>query len=327
MAAAIAVRDLRRTYVSRGGLFSTKKIERKALRGVSFEIERGEIFGLLGPNGAGKTTLVKILATVLLPTSGSVEVAGFDVVRDAGRVRERIGLVFGGERGLHGALNGRDTLRFWGTLYGLSPSELSQRTEELLSLVGLAARATDRVFTYSRGMKQRLHLARGLISRPEILLLDEPTIGLDPVASREIRDLVRRLNEQGTTVFLTTHYMAEAEELCGRVAFLSEGRIAQLASPRELTRMMAELSRIDADLPAGTPETAVAELRALKGVRSVDMSNGDGGALQLSISAERTALAPILALLARFDIQEVATRQPTLEDVYVHAFRDRGMRV
>lgn len=327
MAAAIAVHDLRRSYVSRSGLFSTKKTQREALRGVSFEVEPGEVFGLLGPNGAGKTTLVKILATVLLPTAGSAEVAGLDVVRDAARVRERIGLVFGGERGLHGALNGRDTLRFWGTLHGLSSTELSKRTEELLTLVGLGARASDRVFTYSRGMKQRLHLARGLISRPEVLLLDEPTIGLDPVASREMRDLVRQLNVQGTTVLLTTHYMAEAEELCRRVAFLSEGRIAQLATPRELTRMMAELSRIDAVMPAGTPESAVAELRGLAGVRNVDVSGGESGALQLSISAERTALASILALLARFDIQEVATHEPTLEDVYVRAFHERGMRV
>ncbi|MGH2377485.1 MAG: ATP-binding cassette domain-containing protein [Candidatus Limnocylindria bacterium] len=326
MSAAIVARDLRRTYLSKSGLLGNKRVEREALRGVNLSIERGEIFGLLGPNGAGKTTLVKILATVLLPTAGTAEVAGFDVVRDAGRVRERIGLVFGGERGLHGALNGRDTLRYWGTLHGLSSSELSKRTEELLSLVGLAARDSDRVFTYSRGMKQRLHLARGLIARPEILLLDEPTIGLDPVASREIRALVRQLNEQGTTVFLTTHYMAEAEELCGRVAFLSDGRIVQLASPRELTRMMSELSRIDADLPAGR-SAVVAELRGLPGVRGVETTELDGGALRLSISAERTALAQVLAVLARFDVREVATKEPTLEDVYVRAFRDLGMRV
>jgi ABC-2 type transport system ATP-binding protein len=327
MSAAIVARDLRRTYVSRSGLLGTKRIEREALRGVSFSIERGEIFGLLGPNGAGKTTLVKILATVLLPTSGSAEVAGSDVVRDAARVRERIGLVFGGERGLHGALNGRDTLRFWGTLHGLSSTELTKRTEELLALVGLADRAKERVFTYSRGMKQRLHLARGLLSRPDVLLLDEPTIGLDPVASRDIRVLVRRLNEQGTTILLTTHYMAEAEQLCGRVAFLSEGTIAQLASPRELTRMMAELSRIDAHLPTGTPESRIAEVRALAGVRSVAITDGESGAIRLTISAERASLASVLALLARLDIQEVATREPTLEDVYVRAFGDRGMRV
>lgn len=326
MTAAIVVRDLRRTYLSKSGLFGNKRVEREALRGVDLSIDRGEIFGLLGPNGAGKTTLVKILATVLLPTAGTAEVAGFDVVSDARRVRERIGLVFGGERGLHGALNARDTLRYWGTLYGLASSELSKRTEELLSLVGLAARASDRVYTYSRGMKQRLHLARGLIARPEILLLDEPTIGLDPVASREIRALVRQLNEQGTTVLLTTHYMAEAEELCGRVAFLSEGRIAQLATPRELTRMMAELSRIDAELPAGT-SAAVAELRGLPGVRGVEATDLNDGAIRLSISAERTSLAQVLALLARFDVREVATKEPTLEDVYVRAFRDLGMRV
>src|SRR5687768_11144948 len=168
-------------------------------------------------------------------------------------------------------------------MYGLPPPALKARVEDMLELVGLRDRAQDRVETYSRGMKQRLHLARGLLSRPEVLLLDEPTIGLDPVASREIRDLVRQLNQQGTTVFLTTHYMAEAEELCGRVAFLSDGRIAQMASPRELTRLMSELSRIEAELPAGTPATAVVELRAIPGVRGVEATDLEGGALRLSI--------------------------------------------
>ena len=225
MSAAIAVRDLRRTYVSQSGLFGMRRVEREALRGVSFEIERGELFGLLGPNGAGKTTLVKTLATVLLPTSGSVQVCGFDVVRDAPRIRERIGLVFGGERGLYGSLTARDTLRFWGTLHGLSSAEVRRRTDELLERVGLAERGDERVRTYSRGMKQRLHLARGLISGPQVLLLDEPTIGLDPVAALEMRELVRDLNRDGTTILLTTHNMAEAEDLCQRVAFLAEGRI------------------------------------------------------------------------------------------------------
>lgn len=324
---AIAVRDLKRTYVSQSGLLGTKRVEREALRGVSFEIERGEVFGLLGPNGAGKTTLVKILATVLLPTSGSAAVCGFDVVREAPRIRERIGLVFGGERGLYGSLTGRDTLRFWGTLHGLSSAEVRRRTEELLGLVGLAERGDDRVREYSRGMKQRLHLARGLVSKPEVLLLDEPTIGLDPVAARQIRDLVRQLNEAGTTILLTTHYMAEAEQLCGRVAFLSEGRISLLNSPRELTRMIAELSRIEADLPPTTRAEIVREIESLAGVRTVVRSGGADGSMHLSVSTERAALSRVLAVLAANEVANVTTREPTLEDVYVRSFGDRGMRV
>jgi len=327
MSAAIAVQELRRTYVSKGGLFSTRRLEREALRGVSFEIERGELFGLLGPNGAGKTTLVKILATVLLPTSGSAQVCGFDVVRDAPRIRQRIGLVFGGERGLYGSLTGRDTLRFWGTLHGLSSREVRRRTEELLERVGLAERGDERVHTYSRGMKQRLHLARGLISAPDVLLLDEPTIGLDPVAARQMRDIVRELNRAGTTILLTTHYMAEAEDLCHRVAFLAEGRISLLDSPRELTRMVAELSRIDADLPAGTGEQTVGEIEAIAGVRAVERSGGAGETVHLSISLRRNALSAVLAVLAANAVEHVATREPTLEDVYVRSFGDRGMRV
>lgn len=327
MSAALAVRDLTRAYVSHSGLFGTRRVEREALRGVSFEIERGEIFGLLGPNGAGKTTLVKILATVLLPSSGSAEVCGFDVVRDASRIRERIGLVFGGERGLYGSLTGRDTLRFWGTLHGLRPVEVKRRTDELLDLVGLAERADDRVREYSRGMKQRLHLARGLVSQPEVLLLDEPTIGLDPVAARQMRELVEELNAGGTTILLTTHYMAEAEQLCQRVAFLSEGRIGLLDSPRELTRTIAELTRIEADLPLATGHETVREIESIAGVRTVERSGGDGEPMHLSISTERGALSRVLGVLAAHAVVNVSTREPTLEDVYVRSFGDRGMRV
>lgn len=327
MATAIAVRDLRRTYLTEKGLFRRQRVEREALRGVSFEIGEGELFGLLGPNGAGKTTLVKILATVLLPTSGTVEVRGFDVVREAGRIRERIGLVFGGERGLYGSLTARDTLRFWGTLHGLAWTETRRRSDELLALVGLADRADERVHTYSRGMKQRLHLARGLVSQPEVLLLDEPTIGLDPVAARELRAIVRSLRRDGTTVLLTTHNMAEAEDLCDRVAFISEGRIDVLDSPRQLTRAAAELSQIEALFPAATTDNVARELEALAGVRAVRRSTTERDALQLTIDADRSALSRVLAVLAVHDVEHVAMREPTLEDVYVRTFADRGMGV
>jgi ABC-2 type transport system ATP-binding protein len=302
----------------------------KAIRAVDdldLFVEQGDVVALLGPNGAGKTTLVKILATVLLPTTGSATVAGFDVVRQAPRVRERIGLVFGGERGLYGALTGRDTLRFWGTLHGLTSTEVARRSEDLLERVGLVQRADERVRTYSRGMKQRLHLARGLISSPEVLLLDEPTIGLDPVAARELRALVTELNREGTTILLTTHYMAEAEQLCQRVAFLSDGRISQLASPRELTGMVAELSRIEADLPAISTDGAVRDLERIAGVRKVERTPVAAGQCHVSVSAERSALPRVLAALAAHEVENVATREPTLEDVYVRAFAERGMRV
>src|SRR5687768_9244404 len=182
-----------------------------ALDGVSLTIPEGEIHGLLGPNGAGKTTLVKILSTVLLPTSGRARVCGHDVVDETKAVRPLIGIVFGGERGLYWRLTGRQNLEYWGALYKLSARETKSRTQELIDRVGLTERADERVETYSRGMKQRLHLARGLIGDAKILFLDEPTTGMDPLAGREFRALIAELKEEGRTILLATHDMVEAE--------------------------------------------------------------------------------------------------------------------
>jgi len=327
LVSAISVRDLRRTYRSTKGFFSTSHVEREALRGLSLEVERGELFGLLGPNGAGKTTLVKILATVLLPTAGSVEIFGSDVVRSTTEVRRRIGLVFGGERGLYGSISGRDTLRFWSALYRLPSDAARRRSDELLELVGLRDRAGERVWTYSRGMKQRLHLARGLIARPELLLLDEPTIGLDPVAARELRQIVGRLRDQGVTVFLTTHYMAEAESLCDRVAFINEGLIPLVDRPRVLTRVASEIRYLEAELPAASADALASRLRATPGVREVRLSPALEGFAPIAVDADTAAYDVALGALADAGAQRVNTREPTLEDVYVRLLGERGMRV
>ncbi len=229
--AAVRTRELRRTYISSKGIVKVEQQEREALKSLNLEVEHGELFGLLGPNGAGKTTLTKVLSTVLLPTSGSAEVLGFDVTADTEQVRRRIGLVLGGERGLYYRLTARQTLEYWAALYRLNRRTTKQRVPELLDLVGLTTRADDRVEGYSRGMKQRLHLARGIIHEPELIFLDEPTVGLDPVASIAVREIIGQLRERGMTVFLTTHYMAKAEALCDRVAFINEGEIIMLDKP------------------------------------------------------------------------------------------------
>ena len=290
---------------------------------MTFDVNAGELFGLLGPNGAGKTTLVKILATVLLPTSGTVTILGEDVVRDASNVRRLIGLVFGGERGLYGTLSGRDTLRFWGTLYRLPDTELGRRVDELLELVGLAGRSHERVETYSRGMKQRLHLARGLLARPKLLLLDEPTIGLDPVAAKEIRDVIRDLHAGGTTVFLTTHYMAEAQELCERVAFINEGHIALLDRPSTLTNAIAEVAQIDATLPASAIERVRSEITAAADTE-ITVETVDSG-VRVRSSAKNVPF--IIAALGRAGASRVTMTEPTLEDVYLRLLGDRGTSV
>src|SRR6266540_274259 len=201
--AVVEALDLRRTYRTHTGTVRRKTKEIEAVRGVSFVIEEGELFGLLGPNGAGKTTTIKMLITLLIPTSGSARVLGLDVVKDSREVRKRIGYVFGGERGLYERLSAYDNLRYFAELYAVPPREQKARIAELLELVGLAGREKERVEGYSRGMRQRLHIARGLLHDPSVLFLDEPTIGLDPVGARELRSLVASLvSEQRKTVLL-----------------------------------------------------------------------------------------------------------------------------
>src|ERR671922_1367392 len=216
--AVIEARDLRRTYRTTTGTFRRRTLEVEAVRGISFAVEDGELFGLLGPNGAGKTTTIKMLITLLIPTSGEARVLGLDVVKDAREVRKRVGYVFGGERGLYERLSAYDNLRYFAELYAVPPREQKQRIAFLLELVGLTGREKERVEGYSRGMRQRLHIARGLLHDPPVVFLDEPTIGVDPVGARDLRALIASLTKAGKTVLLTTHYMFEADALCDRIA-------------------------------------------------------------------------------------------------------------
>ena len=196
---------------------------RQALRDVSLSAPPGEICGILGPNEAGKTTLVRILCTMLKPDAGSVRIAGQDAVADPAKVRQLIGVVLGGDRGLYPRLTGRENLAYWAALYRLPMRQARSRTDELLELVGLAERGNQRVEQYSRGMKQRLHLARGMIGSPQVLFLDEPMLGLDPVGARNMHRLILSLRSSGITILLTTHDLIEAEKLCAQVMLLKEG--------------------------------------------------------------------------------------------------------
>jgi ABC-2 type transport system ATP-binding protein len=231
---AIDIFRLRRVYRNRG---SDPAVV--ALDDVTMSIEEGEVRGLLGPNGAGKTTLVKILSTVLLPTSGSASILGHDVQADAERVRPLIGIVFGGDRGLYWNLTGRQNLQYWAALYKVPPQIAGPRINMLLERVGMTARADSLFETYSRGMKQRLHLARGLVGDARVLFLDEPTLGMDPLAAREFRTLVKELRSEGRTILLTTHDMSEAESLCDRVALIDRGRLLAVETPQTLSKLIA----------------------------------------------------------------------------------------
>jgi len=218
---SVECEDLERVYTSRNAL--GKKQETVALDGLTLNIPKGTVFGVLGPNGAGKTTLVRILSTLLTPTSGYARVAGFDVVRQAREVRRRIGQVLGGDRGYYGRLSGRENLLYFAALNHLSPNQASRRVDEMLEKVGLTESQDILMERYSRGMKQRVHIARGLLMDPDILFLDEPTIGLDPFGAQELRQLIPEMANRGKTVLLTTHYMFEADALCQTVAMIING--------------------------------------------------------------------------------------------------------
>jgi ABC-2 type transport system ATP-binding protein len=311
---AVEVDEIRR-------VFTPKKREPVvALDEVSLTIPIGEVHGLLGPNGAGKTTLVKILSTVLLPTSGRAQILGHDVVADAASVRPLIGIVFGGERGLYWRLSGRQNLEYWGALYKLSRADIAERSERLLARVGLSDRADERVETYSRGMKQRLHLARGLIGDAKVLFLDEPTTGMDPLAAREFRALISELRGEGRTILLATHDMAEAEALCDRVTLIDRGTILATESPRTLGHVISRFQRIDVE---GADETLLARVAGLAGVASVQPAEVG---VRIEV-AEEGVTAQVLKLLVDSGVTSVRTSMPGLEEVYVHLIGDRGLQV
>jgi ABC-2 type transport system ATP-binding protein len=284
---------------------------------VSFAIEPGELFGLLGPNGAGKTTTIKMLITLLIPTGGTARVLGLDVVKDAHEVRKRIGYVFGGERGVYERLSGYDNLRYFAELYGVPARLQKQRIEELLELVGLKGREHERAEGYSRGMKQRLHVARGLLHDPEVLFLDEPTIGLDPIGARELRATIASLTAAGKTVLLTTHYMFEADALCDRIAVISQGRIVAEGTPTQLKRGVAEGTVVEVEV-FGAVDNAVERVRGLGGVSSVAIEEREQAqVLVVQTAAGLELTQAILGCLDGSEVGRISQREPTLEDAYV----------
>jgi len=234
MQTIIEVKDLRREYITYKGIFRRKKEVVEAVRGIDFTVNKGEIFGLLGQNGAGKTTTIKMLTTLLAPTSGVCKVFGYDTFGQEKQIRKRINFIFGGEMGVYRRLSARDNLRYFANLYLIEKGEREKRIDEILTLVELTDAADRLAETYSKGMIQRLQIARGLINDPEILFMDEPTVGLDPLGAHMLRDIIRKLRDDGKTVLLTTHYLPEAEELCDRPVILTHGDIVARGTPAEI---------------------------------------------------------------------------------------------
>jgi ABC-2 type transport system ATP-binding protein len=258
-----------------------------------------------------------MLITLLLPTSGQARVLGHDVVDNAREVRKRIGYVFGGDRGLYERLSARDNLRYFAELYGVSGKAQRARIDEVLELVGLKGREQERVEGYSRGMRQRLHIARGILHDPEVVFLDEPTIGVDPVGARELRSTITDLIAAGKTVLLTTHYMFEADALCDRIAVIAKGEIVGEGTPDALKAGVSE-GRVTEIEVFGVDESVLARLRDVESVTAVTVEERDQKQLVIvQATGERELTAPLLAQLGGVEVGRVTSREPTLEDAYV----------
>ena len=302
--------------VSKGFVRRTKN-QVVAVKDVSFEVDYGELFGVVGPNGAGKTTTIKMLTTMLLPTSGRAIVLGHDVQKDVTKVRERIGIVLGGERGLYTRVSAVDNLNYFADLYGVPKNVRDKRVKELLEFMDLTDRAHNRVETFSKGMKQRLHLARGLINDPDVIFLDEPTVGLDPEISIETRRMIKELVEKGKTILLTTHYMFEADELCKRVAVIRNGEIVALDTPSGLKKYVMDTSVVEVE-GFGITEKEVARFKEIPDVVSVSADLGENKqVLKLQTPKGSEIIAEVQQILKNSRIYDIKIKEPTLEDAYL----------
>jgi len=312
----IEVKDLVRDYHVTSGFVKRNKKIINAVRGISFEVEQCEIFGLLGQNGAGKTTTIKMLITMLAPTSGTCKVLGYNTFGQEKMIRDKINFIFGGEYGLYRRLSARDNLKYFANLYKVPLSVRDKRINDLLELVGLTDRADTRVETFSKGMTQRVQIARGLINSPSVLFLDEPTIGLDPLGAETLRKTLKQVNEQGTTILLTTHNMYEADELCNRVAIIKDGLLLDTDTPSNIkskavieTAFEITLTRIPAEIEG--------KIASIPGVSDIVITKLDGLS-HLRISCKNTdSISHILALIDPTDIKSFKNDDITLEDAYI----------
>jgi ABC-2 type transport system ATP-binding protein len=289
--------------------------ERVAVNEVSFSVQEGEIFGLLGPNGAGKTTTISILATLLPPDGGKVIIGGYDLAREANKIKPLIGFV-PQELALYQTLSAWDNLAFFGRIYGLRGNVLKERIATALDMVGLRERAGDAVRTFSGGMKRRLNIAASLLHRPRILFLDEPTVGVDPQSRNFIFEHIERLKAEGMTIIYTTHYMEEAERLCDRVAIMDEGRILALDTPKGLIGLLGG-GVIYVGIATEAIEMLLPAVRSLPHVRSASYQ---GGRLKVETSAARPALLELIELCNARDVPILSLEvlEPNLESVFLH---------
>ena len=291
---------------------------------ISFNVKKGEIFGLLGPNGAGKSTTIRILCTLLRPTSGQARVAGFEIVKEAGKVRKHIGLV-AEKIILYDRLTARENLKFFGRLNHIPEKIISKRIKKLLNLVKMEKWADSLVGTFSTGMKQRINLARALLNMPDILFLDEPTLGLDPQTTRAIRDFIKEINREGITIILTTHIMQEADLLCDRIGIIDRGKIVALNTPRGLKNIISGQGKVALELNASNlSRQIISKIERLEAVLSVSQKNDYS--LKTYVNDEE-AIYEIISIIQKNKgrIKSITTLSPNLEDVFLH-FTGHEMR-
>ncbi|CAB49343.1 daunorubicin resistance protein DrrA family ABC transporter ATP-binding protein [Pyrococcus abyssi] len=315
---AIEVKNLRKLYPKKIPL-PFRKIEWfEALKGITFNVKKGELFGLLGPNGAGKTTTIKILTTLLEPTSGEARVLGFDIVKEAREIRKRINLVAEGERTLYWRLTAYENLRYFASIYYVPKKVAEERIRNLLHMVGLWDRKDDLVMNYSRGMKQRLAIAKALINDPEVLFLDEPTLGLDVQSAIFVRELIKKLvEEEKKTVLLTTHYMHEAEELCDRIAIIDHGRIIALDTPEGLKKLVRKDTIVEVRVKNYNGENPFG-LAKIK-------EEGEKVVLRGPLDEEDIPKLVEFLVKNNAKVLSVEVKEPTLEDVFIK-LTGRGLR-
>lgn len=325
---AVEISNLKRTFKTKKEK-GIGKTEIMALDGADLKVKEGELFGLLGPNGAGKTTLVKILATLLLPSSGKVHVAGYDVDKDPQRIRSHISMVSGGETSGYGLLTVKENIWMFSQFYGVPSKVANQRMDELLKVVGMEEKRNAKVRTLSTGQRQKMNLVRGLVTDPQILFLDEPTLGLDVNAARIIREYIRKWvdEKEKRTVLLTTHYMYEADELCDRIAIIDRGKIIACDTPEGLRRYVDEEAVMNMKVTL-LPDSVVSKIQKIEGVR--DMSTRHDAQLGISslkiILDDEIAISQIMdtVVKAGSSIQSLKKTEPTLEDVFL-ALVGRGL--
>jgi ABC-2 type transport system ATP-binding protein len=318
---AIEVAHLTMRYPKRTGFFEFarhpfRRERVQALDGVDIHVPAGVLFGFLGPNGAGKTTLIKILTTLVLPTSGSARVAGLDVERDAVKVKRRIGVVMSDERSFYWRLTGRQNLEFFAVLQGMSRADAVRRIDELFDVIGMPEKADARFSDYSSGMKQKLAIARGLLADPEVLFFDEPTRSLDPISAAQVRAFIRErlVDRLGKTVFLTTHNLHEAEEISDLVGIINKGRILATGTIGEISARLRSREHFRLRL-SEAPLTLVADIGAVPGVTSAALADH---AIDLTVAEPDRTVPRIVALcVARgASVLECARRESTLSEIF-----------